>query len=82
MKLKFIRLLLLSTAVVLLGACGGSAEPPARPAPVATPNLDATVEARVAIALTALPAPTPVPVDLDATVEAKVTAVLAAVTIY
>ena len=41
MKIKSMRLLLLSTAVVLLVACGGSSEP--------LPDIDATVEARVAL---------------------------------
>ena len=70
MKLKIIRLLLLSTAAVLLAGCGGGTEPVSSPTPyptytpvpLATPNLEATIEAKVKAVLTAVPTLTPTPV--------------------
>jgi hypothetical protein len=56
MKLKLIALLLLP-ALMLLLACGGTAEP--------TPDIEAMVAARVKEALATLPTPTPVPTPIQ-----------------
>ena len=81
MKLKAIQLLLLSTAVVLLVACGGGAAGP-------SVDIEATVEARVKERLAAIPTPTArivvkevvkeVVVEKEVPVEKIVTAVVTA----
>jgi hypothetical protein len=59
MKLKVIRLLLLTTALMLLVGCGGDPQP----TPTATPNIEATVKVEAKGTPTPVPAATPLPTD-------------------
>ena len=77
MKLKIIRLLLLSTAVVLLVACGGGAEPassPTTPYPTYTPTVEKIAAEPIATTQpTSTPTPTKTAVPLTPTLTSSPT---------